>query len=52
MNLIPFLNKTLPRAHIKLELNVLGVLGHLVKYVIHFSKKNKKILHTSCPNCN
>jgi hypothetical protein len=36
-------------------LDVLGVPGKLVKYVVHSStrKKIKKIifLHTSCPNC-
>jgi hypothetical protein len=39
MNLIPILNKTLLHAHTKLELNVLGVLGKLVKYVVHLSKR-------------
>jgi hypothetical protein len=38
MNLIPVLNKTSPRAHMKFELDVLGVLGKLVKYVVHSSK--------------
>jgi hypothetical protein len=39
-----------------LELDVLGVHGKLVKYVVHSSKrknwKKKKNLHTSCPNSN
>jgi hypothetical protein len=39
MNLIPVLNKTSPQAHIELELDVLGVPGKLVKYVIHSLKK-------------
>jgi hypothetical protein len=39
MNLIPNLNKTSPRAHTELELDVLGVLGKLVKYVVHSSKR-------------
>jgi hypothetical protein len=39
MNLIPVLNKTSPQAHIELELDVLGVPGKLVKYVIHSSKR-------------
>jgi hypothetical protein len=37
-------------------LDVLGVHGKLVKYVVHLSKRknSKKIifLHTSCPNSN
>jgi hypothetical protein len=33
------LNKTLPRAHTELEFDVLGVLGKLVKYVVHSSKR-------------
>jgi hypothetical protein len=41
MSLIPVLNKTSPRAHTKLELDVLGVPGKLVKYIIHlFERKN------------
>jgi hypothetical protein len=35
MNLIPILNKNSPRAHTELELDVLGVPGKLVKYVVH-----------------
>jgi hypothetical protein len=34
MNLILVLNKTSPQAHTVLELDVLGVLGKLVKYVV------------------
>jgi hypothetical protein len=56
MILIPFFNKNSPRAHTESELDVLGVHGKLVKYVIHSSKRKKfkklKILHTSCPNSN
>jgi hypothetical protein len=39
MSLIPIFNKNSPRAHTKLELDVLGVHGKLVKYVVHSSKK-------------
>jgi hypothetical protein len=38
MNLIPILNRTSPQAHTELELDVLGVPGKLVKYVVHLSK--------------
>jgi hypothetical protein len=34
MSLIPVLNKTSPWAHTELELDVLGVHGKLVKYVL------------------
>jgi hypothetical protein len=55
MNLIPVFNKTLPRAHMELELDVFGVPGKLVKYVV--TRQKEKIdfffsLHTSSPNCN
>jgi hypothetical protein len=56
MRLIPAFNKNLPRAHIESKLDVLGVLGKLVKYVIPSSKrKNLNLnffLHTSCLNNN
>jgi hypothetical protein len=39
MKLISILNKTFPQAHTKLELDVLGVPGKLVKYVVHLSKR-------------
>jgi hypothetical protein len=56
MDLIPVFNKTLARAHTKLELDMLGVPGKLAKYVVYlFKRKNgKKIifLHTTCLNCN
>jgi hypothetical protein len=39
MNLIPIFNKNLPRAHTESELDVLGVHGKLVKYVVHSSKR-------------
>jgi hypothetical protein len=56
MSLILVLNKNLPRAHMELELGVLGVHGKLVKYVVHSSKRKIIILfyflHTSCPNSN
>jgi hypothetical protein len=53
MNLKPILNKTSPRAHMESELDVLGVLGKLVKYVIHLSRrKNIKRNIFLCPNYN
>jgi hypothetical protein len=56
MNLIPILNKTSPWAHMELKLDILGVPGKLVKYVVHSFKKELNFylifLHTSCPNCN
>jgi hypothetical protein len=56
MSLILVLNKKSPRAHTESELDVLGVHGKLVKYIVHLSKRKnwKKIifLHTSCPNNN
>jgi hypothetical protein len=42
MNLIPIFNKNSPRAHTELELDVLGVHGKLVKYVVHSTKKKLK----------
>jgi hypothetical protein len=39
MSLIPVFNKNLPQAHTKSELDVLGVHGKLVKYVVHLSKR-------------
>jgi hypothetical protein len=39
MNLILVFNKTSPRVHTKLELDVLGVHGKLVKYLVHSSKR-------------
>jgi hypothetical protein len=45
MNLKPVFNKTSPWAHMESELDVLGVPGKLVKYVVHsFKRKNWKIL--------
>jgi hypothetical protein len=41
MSLIPVFNKTSARAHMELELDVLGVHGKLVKYVVHSSKRKK-----------
>jgi hypothetical protein len=41
MNLILVLNKTSPRTHTQLELDMLGVPGKLVKYVVHSSKSKK-----------
>jgi ribosomal protein L32 len=56
MNLIHVFNKTSPRAHMELELDVLDVPKKLVKYVVHLSKrencKKKKIPHTSWTNYN
>jgi hypothetical protein len=39
MSLIPVFNKNSPRAHTESELNVLGIHGKLVKYVVHSSKR-------------
>jgi hypothetical protein len=47
--------QNLRRAHTESELDVLGVHGKLVKYVVHSSKrieKKRKNLHTSCLNSN
>jgi hypothetical protein len=41
MNLTPVLIKTSPRAHTESELEVLGVLKKLVKYVVQLSKRKK-----------
>jgi hypothetical protein len=38
MNLILVFNKSSPRAHAELELDVLGIHGKLVKYVVHSYK--------------
>jgi hypothetical protein len=46
MNLIPVFNKTLPRAHMELELDVLGVSRTHVKYVVHLSER-KQIAQTA-----
>jgi hypothetical protein len=43
MNLIPILSRTSPRAHMESELDILGVPGKLVKYVIHSSQKKRMI---------
>ena len=37
------LNNSSPQAHVKLEFDVLGVAGNLLKYVVHLSKIGKKI---------
>jgi hypothetical protein len=43
MSLILVFNKNLPRAHTELELDVLGIHGKLVKYVVHsFKRKIQK----------
>jgi hypothetical protein len=39
MSLIPVFNKKIPWAHTDAELDVLGVHGKLVKYVVHSSKR-------------
>jgi hypothetical protein len=39
MSLILVFNKNLPWAHTELELDMLGVHGKLVKYVVHSSKR-------------
>jgi hypothetical protein len=43
LSLIPVFNKNLPWAHTKLELDVLGIHGKLMKYVVHSSKRKKKL---------
>jgi hypothetical protein len=41
MSLIPFFNKNSPRVHTESKLDVLGVHGKLVKYVVHsFKRRN------------
>jgi hypothetical protein len=54
MSLLPIFNKNSPWVHTESELDVLGVHGKLVKYVVHSCRRKikKKIifLHTSCPN--
>jgi hypothetical protein len=39
MSLIPVLNKTSPRDHTESELDVLGVPGKLVEYIVHSFKR-------------
>jgi hypothetical protein len=39
MNLRPVFNKNSPWAHTESDLDVLGVYGKLVKYVVHLSKR-------------
>jgi hypothetical protein len=39
MSLIPIFNKNSPRAHMELELDVLGVHRKLMKYVVNSSKR-------------
>jgi hypothetical protein len=39
MSLIPVFNKNSPQAHTESELDVVGVHGKLVKYVVHSSKR-------------
>jgi hypothetical protein len=48
MNLIPILNKISPWAQFQSELDVLGVHGNLVKYVVHSSKRKKKLKKNYC----
>jgi hypothetical protein len=43
MNLIPVFNKNSPQAHTESELDVLGVQGKLVEYVVHLS-----IIESTC----
>jgi hypothetical protein len=38
-SLIPVFNKNSPRAHVESKLDVLGVHGKLVKYVVYLSKR-------------
>jgi hypothetical protein len=44
MSLIPIFNKNSPQAHTESELDVLGVNGKLVKYLVHSSKRKKGII--------
>jgi hypothetical protein len=39
MNLLPVFNKNSPQAHIESKLDVLGILGKLVKYTVHLSRR-------------
>jgi hypothetical protein len=39
MSLKPVFNKNLPWVHTESELDMLGVHGKLVKYVVHLSKR-------------
>jgi hypothetical protein len=39
MSLLPVFNKNSPQAHTESELDVLGVHGKLVKYVVHLSTR-------------
>jgi hypothetical protein len=39
MSLILVFNRNSPRAHTESELDVLGIHGKLVKYVVHLSKR-------------
>jgi hypothetical protein len=39
LSLIPIFNKNSPQAHMESELDVLGVHGKLVRYVVHSSKR-------------
>jgi hypothetical protein len=41
MNLQSILNKNSPEVNTKLEFGVLGVVGKLVKYVVHLPKRKK-----------
>jgi hypothetical protein len=43
MSLLPVFNKTSPRAHTESELDVLGIHGKLVKYVVYLSKRKELI---------
>jgi hypothetical protein len=56
MSLILVFNKNSPQAHTESELDVPGVHGKLMQYVVHSSKRKKIkkniFLHISCPNNN
>ena len=41
MNIPPILKKNLPRAHMELEFDVLGVVEKLVKYVLYLFKRKE-----------
>jgi hypothetical protein len=39
MSLVPIFNKNSPWAHTQSELDMLGVHGKLVKYIVHSSRR-------------
>jgi uncharacterized membrane protein affecting hemolysin expression len=48
MILKPILNKNSPHAYMRLDFDILGVVGKLVKHAVHCSKEKKfKIMYFS-----